>query len=298
MLGDFLLDEWESDYIKNLKDKDVLCWSDAEVVYKWPKYKWVYDKFILHKYLNEVPTWDLWEKIPKRYPKFVKPRINLQGMGKFSGIVHSFEEILEDGLCGTHIAQSVLEGCHISTDLVFDGEDLVDYFSFKCYKDENGSFWLFESTKIYPKRLIKKLSKIGEGRRVINIETIGGKPLEVHMRPSLQFYDICGGLIKQLPEFIKTGKWTKIPFEKTYSRVYRRNTDTKYLTPRYLPVKSSNICSVQLCWEPYKALSDHEQDPHSYRYMVINGKDLEEIEKYSEKVHKLLKESKYYTKKY
>lgn len=285
-----ILDAWEAKYVRKLKDKELIAWTDAEAIFKYPKYKWVYDKLALHLYLDMVPTWDLWHEIPTRYPKFAKPRINVNGMGFKSGIVNSIFELYDRGLIGTHIIQPILRGEHLSTDLVWNGDKLIDYFTFYCHYDKKGSLILFESVdKKPPKKLLNKLKNIGEGRRVMNVETIGEKPLEVHLRPSVQFFDICGGLLPQITNFVKTGHWTKVKKEKTYSRVYRSNVDCRMARPKKIPSYPTGIRSIQFCWEKQQRLSKHTQDPSSFRYMVINGSNIRAIERYHNEIYKLIK---------
>jgi len=285
-----ILDAWDAKYIRNLPGRDLLAWSDAEAVYRYPKWKWVYDKYTLHRYLDIVPTWDLWEDIPDKFPKFVKPRINVNGMGSKSGIVNSVFEIFDEGLCGTHIAQPVLTGSHMSTDVVFDDDKFVDYFSFICHYDNYGSFKLFESiNKKPPQKLLQKMANIGEGRRVMNVESIGNNPLEIHLRPSTSFFDISGGLLRQLPGFIGGEPWRPVKQEKTYSRVYRTREDCRTTRPRPLPPNPRGVRSVQLCWEKGKRLGQHAQDPYSFRYMAINGSNIRAIEDHGRLLNKKIK---------
>ena len=285
-----ILDAWEARYIKNLPDKELLAWSDAEAVKRYPDWRWVYDKYELHKYLEMVPTWDLWNNYPVRYPKFVKPRFNVNGLGFGSGLIDSEFDVFDKGLCGSHIAQCILTGEHISSDVVFDGDELIDYYSFVCHYDRYGSLILFESTeKKPPKKLLEKMSKIGRGRRVMNVETIGNKPLEIHLRPSIQFYDISGGLLKNLPSFIKGDSWNKVHRGRTYSRVFRRREDARAARPRSQPKIPKGVRSVQYCWEKQQKLSKHGQDGKSFRYMVINGSNLRAIEDYARKLKPLIK---------
>lgn len=285
-----ILDAWEAKYIRNLPDKEVIAWSDAEAVKKYPKLKWVYDKLELHNYLDSVPTWDLWNSFPKKYPVFVKPRININGMGYRSEIINSEFELFDKGLIGTHIAQPILTGDHITTDIVFDGKEVVDYFSFYCHYNRYGSFSLFESVKELPnKNIIDKLSKIGIGRRIFNIETIGGKPLELHLRPSVQFYDISGGIMSQMPGFVMGDDWHKAKREKTYSKIYRTRRDCRMARPMPAPPRPRGVRSVQFCWENQQRLSKHTNDPYSLRYMVINGSNLRAISSYGSLLKDLIK---------
>ena len=285
------MDKWEFNYIKDLKDWDALAWTDEEAYEMYPDYNRVYDKLFIARRCSTLKTYDLEKVLPSKYPVIVKPKINLVGMSKGAYIASSIDEI---GLTKGMMAQEIAKGNHYSMDLVFQDGEIIDWFAFQAHKNYYGSFTLFASTSICNEYVCTQIKSIMKGYTgVVCVEYIGHQIIDVHLRPSVQFFDICGGLQEQLPHFIKTGEWNVTKFEKTYSKVYRRFEDSHVVKFRNLR-KPNAIRSVQECWERDKYLSENDNDMFSYRYMVINGTNLESIENYAFVIHEHLH---FYTKK-
>ena len=277
------LDPWEAKYILNLKNTDLLAFGDFEAWHRYPKHSWVYDKQALAHFTG-VPTYDLEREIPDiiHYPYIVKPRTNFDGLSKDAYVVCSEDEI-EDwtGM----IAQKFLEGHQGTSDVVLLNGVVLDSYSFTTHKNYYGEIKLFESNPFVPLAVVNKLRDLFSGYTgVVNVEYINSDILEIHLRPSLQFYDICGGLIQQLPKFMETGKWQKTKYSKTYSRIYRTKHDG-FPEVKQLPEKPASITSIQLCWEDKKLLSETDPSLGRNRYMVINGTNLQEIENFGKKVN-------------
>lgn len=276
------LDSWEAKYIQSLKDSDLLAWDDYSAWHRYPKYSWVYDKQALAKFTG-VPTYDLETEIPDNihYPCVIKPRTNFTGLSKNMYIADSEDEIEDwQGM----IAQQYLEGHQGTADVVFIDGVFKDSFAFTTHKNFYGEIKLFESNPFIPLQVVNKLRELFHGYTgVVNVEYINSDIIEIHLRPSLQFYDICGGFIEQLPTMMKTKKWQKIKHIKTYSRIYRtkHNGTPKVKT---LPEKPEAVTSIQFCWEDGKDLRETDPSLGRNRYMVINGTDLQEIEKFGKKI--------------
>lgn len=282
------LDSWELQYVRGLKDNDVMAWADPQAKLMYPKHSWVYDKLLLSSYTG-VETWNLEDGLPDKYPVIVKPRENLFGLSKNCYIAHSEDEV-EDFV--GYIAQEILTGMQLSTDLcIVDGNVAANY-GFTTHKNSYGEIKLFTSTP-FPQHSFDGLEEILKGYTgIANVETVGGKIIEVHLRPSLQFYDICGGFIEQMPEFITKGVLPKVSYERTYSRVFRTRHDG-YVSKAHIPSqKPPGVRSIQLCWTDGYKLSESDPGLIRHRYMVINGTDLTEIEKFGRMVRIHLKEEK------
>lgn len=267
-------DPWEEQYIKNLKNSDVLSWGDSEAYDRYPKLNWIYDKYLLLKTLGQ-PVWDLEKEIPNKYPVIVKPRKNLFGLGKdcyFASFPSQIEKVV--GM----IAQPILTGQHISTDYVLINGKIGGMTSFIGYKDEYKEFYLWERTPYTAKinHIIQNLFKEHTG--VVNVETIGGKLIEAHIRPSLQFFDIDGGLQSQLPKVVLERKFERPKWYSSYSYVARTLHKGK-INVKNIPNKPKSIKSVQIA---YDGTSLSSTDPSAFRkrYAIINGTDLTQIEKY------------------
>jgi len=281
------LDAWEEQYIKNLKDKDLLAWSDRAAWYRYPKHSWVYDKQALAHFTG-LTTYDLEREIPDKayYPYIVKPRTNFSGLSKDAYVVSSEDEIEDwEGM----IAQEFLEGHQGTSDIVLLDGVILDSFSFTTHKNYYSEIKLFESNPFLPLSVADKVRQLfGDYTGVINVEYIDNRIIEIHLRPSLQFYDICNGFISLLPNFYKTKKWEKVPFIKSYSRVYRTKHDG---TPeiKTMPPKPEKVSSVQLCWEDGKPISETDPSIGRNRYMVVNGFDLQVIESFGNRCQILIK---------
>jgi hypothetical protein len=280
------LDTWEYQYVQNIDPKYLatMAWTDPEACGRYPTFQWVYDKYELSKRMG-VKAWDLETEEPDYYPCFVKPKYNLWGMGE-NAFKCSHPDQLPVRKAG-FIAQEYLKGGHLSTDFVIFDSEIVDHFSFIGHKDNKGSFNLWESTQRYADEayfLAEILCHYGIGHAVINVETINGKIIEAHLRPSIQFFDICGRMINQaMLCFFKNKQY--IPrareYEKTYSQVHRLDNDA--LVAQAYPVlkRPVGVRSVQHCWEAGLPLSAHAQDMVSYRYMCINGNDLKAMDSHA-----------------
>lgn len=282
-----LLDSWERKYIDNLKDHDLLAWDDYTAWQRYPKYSWVYDKQALAKFTGLI-TYDLEREIPDKmnYPYIVKPRTNFSGLSKDAYVVSSEDEIEDwEGM----IAQEFLDGHQGTADLVLLDGVILDSFAFTTHTNFYGEIKLFESNPFLPLPVANKVRELFSGYTgVINVEFIDGHIIEIHLRPSLQFYDICNGFISLLPSFIQTRKWEKVKFTKTYSRIYRTRHDG---TPQVkaLPTKPEGVSSVQLCWEDGKKLSETDPSLGRNRYMVVNGTNLQVIESFGKQCQILIK---------
>jgi len=281
-------DIWEELYIKNLKDADVLAWGDSDAFYRYPKYNYIYDKYLLSKITNTIKVWDLEKEIPNQYPLIIKPKTNLFGLSKDSYVAFSEDEI--EDIQGM-IAQEFAQGTHYSTDYVLLRGKVIDSFTFIGHKNFYNDFILWESQE-FPDIIKSHIeSCLNDYTGVANFESINGKIIEGHLRGSLQFYDICGGLLSKLPDLIKTGNYVPVKFEKTYSKVLRTRHNG-YVKIKNLPRLISGLRSIQLCHSPNEKLSITDPGSYRRRYCIINGTNLKQIDNFT----KMLKGNIFITK--
>lgn len=284
------LDDWEAQYVENNPYKSLIAWTDEEsyIRYNYSITSLIYNKYNLIKLLTNQPVWDLNNEIPNRYPVIVKPKINLLGMGIGAYKAESKEDIKTRK---DNIAQPFYKGNHVTTDFVIWNSRVSDWASFIGYKDSNGSFILFESINKIDNNALELVNKLAPILRygIVNIETISGKVIEAHLRPSTQFHDIDGGLVstylkKRVERRNNPLYGNPNNFIKAYSKVYRRSTDGEpYINN--IPELPDGVSSIQLCWTKGKKLSAEGQDEHSYRVMVVNGFDLRTIDKYGDQLY-------------
>lgn len=126
---------------------------------------------------------------PKSYPVVVKPIINLYGMGLNSKIINNKEEFYNNWLSNNFWSE-YLVGDHLSWDFVIRKGKLIYSIVFQGFKFDDkerfGTFSYWELINHEMKipdsinNLIKKYFKNYTGN--LNIETIGNKIIEVHLR--------------------------------------------------------------------------------------------------------------------
>lgn len=271
------IEPWEWQFIEDLKDKELMAWCDEEAINMYPKHSWVYDKQLLSNSAG-LTCHDLEKELPKHFPVIVKPRQNLDGLSKDCYVATSEDEI-ED--FKGFIAQELVQGPQFSADFICIDGQVKCFFAFQAHKSAYGEIKLFSATPFFSALVQQDIARILKGYTGAgNVEFIGNKIIELHLRPSLQFYDICGGFISKMPEFIRTGNLPSFRFERTFSRVYRTRFDG---CPEALKIPSKKpltVRSVQLAWKEGQKLSQTDMSLFRRRYLVINGTDLDDIEDY------------------
>jgi len=282
------LHDWEGEYVEDLVSKGCIAWTDEEAYNRYKDINWIYDKYRLSQHLKQQ-VYLLDVNDPSEWPVIVKPRTNFEGMGKGAYKAYNKFDIKERK---DTIAQPFYEGQHLSTDFAVFNGIIVDKYSFICQKDSNGSFTLFQSANKFNVRAYNFVSSLGLDYGIVNVETIGGNIIEAHLRPSVQFYDISGGLVERflINYYNRSKTYKPSPFRKTYSRVIRQKHDGKpnFKEKLTLPL---GVSSVQLCWYDGYYLSESAQDEYSYRVIVVNGTNLKNIDKYAEKLYSKISKS-------
>lgn len=274
-----LIDPWEYNYISNLVGMHKVPWSDR-VAWAWyPEKRWLYDKLAvsLSQGLRGRSKGFAWPG------SILRPRINLEGLGRGTRRVWWPQRIPP-----THFTQRYLKGEYITTDfIVLDGE-VVDFFTFRAQK-RGLVFTEFESLpgRYSPaaRKFVEKHIDFG----VVNVETIGDTVIEVHLRPSLQFYDISGGLLSQLPLMYTARAWPrKATQEKTFSYVMRTSKNLQFSSVPNVSLYPG-IRSVQFCYTPGIPLAFETQDEYTYRVAVINGSDKSHLQRQIKHIERELK---------
>ena len=282
-----MVDPWEWAYIEGLPDVDVVPWTDEIAFERNPQYRRVYDKL----YLAELQRQKVKQKGLAPSGWYVRPRVNLSGMGR-----GTTKSLLPSRIRPGTFAQQPLSGPHLTADLIVLDGKIKDSFTFKAHYAGN-SFCLFESLPrvVNPVAVALAEPLLPGYTGVVNVETIGSVVLEMHLRPSLQFFDISGGLLRRLPELYLSGLW---PFpviqEKTYSLVIRQPGDSTF-TRKPNVGRLSSVRSIQYCFVEDMPLSTFSQDEYSFRAAVVNGTDLESMHNMAEWIREelLLCEQRY-----
>lgn len=198
--------------------------NDLDAWIKHEKYNWVYNRLKIAKFQNIKCAPMPIEPDKNDFPIIIKPIINLYGMGLNVKKVKNLDEFY-DHWNKNGFWMEYLNGDHLSWDLVLYNGKIEYYVCFKGHKDHKrlGRFWYWESFNKDEYKLpsiIKKLVKqyFIDYYGCINIETIGSKIIECHLRMGdidlFPTYDILKGIISAYKKEIYD--WSKIITEKIY----------------------------------------------------------------------------------
>ncbi len=254
--------------------------EDADAWLWYPERRWVYDKIAIaaSQGLDAGPH----GVPPPRFPVFSKPITNLKGMGVGSRVFNSAAEYEENSTAG-HMWMTLLQGRHISSDVaVVDGtprwwrhvtgapggEGTFDYWTVHAAGDpvieDYCAAWIRRHLRGYT--------------GIINIESIGGRMIEVHLRISDQWPDLYGaGWVEALVRLYAEGRWTFADRDRRdgYSVVLFAPHGVHYRHPPASLVQQvqqlPDVSSVQITFHEDKDPAQHAMPPGGFRLAVVNA---------------------------
>ena len=209
--------------------------------------------------------------VPENFPVFMKPILNLHGMGLGSKILSSLEDYENEKHLSGYFWMEYLQGEHLSHDFIVSNGKIVFCITFKGYPFDQGMFDYWETTEI-PKNLFhyidswlqKNLSKYSG---CVNIETIGNKIIECHLR--MGDIDRLGSLelMQNIINVYYGQKWkfnTKIP--KFYLFILWGKQNFKYSIDRNI---ADGICKQLTCYDLDDPKLAHQNPPGGARIAVL-----------------------------
>lgn len=278
------VDSWRWQYFENaeLPDDLVIPIDDATAWQLYPKHRWVYNKLLI------CETQDLPHgphgTMPGAYPVFSKPIYNMRGMGTGGRVVHSEEEYLA-ALEPGHLWMPYFTGPHVSTDAaLLRGEPVWwRHTTGKAGPEGTFDYWTVHAA---PDPLLE--SDLGQWLRrnlvgftgVINMETIGGRILECHLRMAEQWLDINGpGWLDAVIRLYRDGIWDfRDSRREGYSVVLFGPHDTNWTVDRRAVAQflsQTSISSIQITFEEDKDPAHHAMPPGGFRLAIVNCWDLQ-----------------------
>jgi hypothetical protein len=276
-------DPWRLQYFTEVRTPVKIPTEDPDA-WQWnPAYRWVYDKLAvaLSQGLDAGPH----GTVPPRYPVFSKPIINLKGMGAGSRVLNSPAEY-ETYYAPGHMWVTLLEGRHVSSDVAVvggepcwwrhvtgkpAGEGTFDYWWVHAEPDrdieENCGQWIRQNLAGYT--------------GMLNLETIGGRIIEAHLRFADQWPDLYGsGWIDALVRLYEKRDWKFADIDRRdgYSVVLFGPNGRRYRHPPNALIDEianmKGVTSVQITfhehWEPER----HSMPPGGFRLAIVNCLDL------------------------
>lgn len=279
-------DPWRAQYFTAVScPHDVVIPTDDELAYqRYPRHRWIYNKLLICETqgLDNAPH----DIMPRQFPVFSKPIYNMRGMGCGGKIIESPEQFRAAVQPG-HMWMPLLSGEHVSTDAaVIDGK-AVWWRHTTGNTLEQGMFdhWviLAESRpeiEAYCGDWLRRQLKGYTG--CVNIETIGTKIIEAHLRFADQWPDLYGpNWLDAVVALYASGRWRyRDDARRTgYSVVLFGAHGPRYKKPDQEAVAEfltwPGISSIQMTFDEDKAPELHSMPPGGFRLAVVNCWNLE-----------------------
>jgi hypothetical protein len=279
------IDPWRMQYFEWVAcPADVFISTEDSDSWNWyPRHRWVYDKVAvaLSQGLAAAPH----GVEPPAFPVFSKPITNLKGMGVGSRVLRTADDYVTYYAPG-HMWMTLLEGRHVSSDVaVVDGhaawwrhatgkpgaEGTFDHWTIHAAADgeieSQARDWIARHLAGYT--------------GMVNLETIGERIIEVHLRFADQWPDLYGpGWVEALVRLYHHGVWDYADTGRCdgYSVVlfgphgphYRHPPQKLIDEVRAMP----SVSSVQITFHADKAADQHAMPPGGFRLAIVNCFDL------------------------
>ena len=282
----------ESQYFRHRRPDVDIPISDEAAWSKYRHLRWMYNKMSLcdaqgiRNYPDGVP--------PHEFPIFMKPIINLGGMGFGAEVVKDQDEWLNGPQRPGLFCMPVLEGPQFSIDVALQNGLIRWAYAMKAHKNHLGCFTMFEHTGV-PNNLQERIEEwrhdwLNGFTGVVNFEFIGDTIIECHLRMSPQFVDLYGeGWLDRVIELYE-GKQTffeESPLE-GYSipvRIFDK-TPRNYMFPQNVIEQIQRTCSSVQIFTDDPNLSFN--DAHSLRLAIVNGFDRNLVQTAHDLLHRNL----------
>ncbi|HEY6981100.1 hypothetical protein [Reyranella sp.] len=279
------IDPWRMQYFERVAcPDDVRIPTEDSDAWTWnPRHRWVYDKLAvaMSQGLDAGPH----GVAPPAYPVFSKPIYNLKGMGVGSRVLASeadYHEAYQPG----HFWSTLLSGDHVSSDValvdgvphwwrhargIASGAGTFDYWEVRPDADEPVERWCDGWCR----------GHLAGYTGMVNLETIGGRIIEVHLRFADQWPDLYGGdrWVEALVGLYAKGEWSfrDAGSRPGYSVVLFVPHGSRYRHPpadlqreiRGMP----GISSLQITFHESLAAERHAMPPGGFRVAIVNGWD-------------------------
>lgn len=279
-------DPWRKQYFDGVPcPEDVFISTDDLDSYRlFPKHRWVYNKLLVAETqgLACAPHGIL----PDHYPVFSKPIYNLRGMGMETRIFEDEATYLAERDPG-HMWVELCKGEHLSSDVaVVDGRAVWwRHVSGKPGPHQTFDYWtiLAAARPDVEAHCGAWIAEHFAGYTgMMNLETIGGKIIEGHLRFADQWPDLYGkGWLDALVKLHVEGTWDYADDDRRdgFSVVAFATHQARHRHPPPALVdeilKGDAISSVQITFHEDKPPEHHAMPPGGFRVAVINCWDLQ-----------------------
>jgi hypothetical protein len=279
-------DPWRMQYFEAVDcPPEVRIPTEDPDAYLWhPAHRWVYNKLWVAE--SQGLACGPHGVTPSVFPVFSKPIVNLRGMGAGSRVLSSLAEYERHQAPG-HLWMTLLEGEHVSSDVVVQNGVAVWFRHSMGVPGGEGTFdyWIIEADgrhtlEAYLCEWIE--AHLATYTGMINVETIGGRIIEVHLRFSDQWPDLYGPQwLQAVVGLYSRGEWNFMDRERRsgYSVVLFGPHGIAYRHPPAALVQDvrdmSGVTSVQITFHEDWPPAAHSMPPGGFRLAIVNCLDLE-----------------------
>jgi len=273
-------DPWRLQYFAHVSTAANIPTEDSDAWRWYPAHRWVYDKLAVA--LSQDLAAGPHGTAPPGFPVFSKPIVNLRGMSVGSRVLNSQAEYDAHYAPG-HFWMALLEGRHVSSDIaVVDGEPCWwRHVTGKPAGEGMFDYWIVHAE---PDAAIE--SQCGEWIKkhlagytgMLNLETIGEKIIEVHLRFADQWPDLYGpGWVDALIELYERGEWNFSDDDRSegYSAVLFGPHGRRYRHPPPATVEEikhmPGITSLQITFHEDRAPERHAMPSGGFRLAIVNA---------------------------
>ncbi|MBS0219569.1 MAG: hypothetical protein JSR91_02395 [Proteobacteria bacterium] len=276
------IDPWRLQYFEHVPCPDhVRIPTEDSDAWMWnPKHRWAYDKLAvamsqgLEAGPHGVP--------PAAYPVFSKPIYNLKGMGVGSRVLASDRDYADAYQPG-HFWSTLLTGDHVSSDVALvdgvphwwrhargfaSGAGTFDYWEVRPGADTVVEGWCGAWCRRH----------LAGYTGMANLETIGGRIIEVHLRFADQWPDLYGGdrWVEALVGLYEKGEWSfrfadlrpgySVVLFVPHGHRYRHPPAALQQEIRRMP----GVSSLQITFHEELAAGRHAMPPGGFRVAIVN----------------------------
>ncbi len=278
-------DPWRMQYFEGIDcPEDVVVPTDDPDCYLlFPEQRGIYNKLFICRTqgIEHAPH----GVEPQRFPVFSKPIYNLRGMGAGTGVLRSLEEYRDRQAPG-HMWMELLEGEHVSSDAaVVNGQAVWWRHTVgRALPDGMFDYWtILAEARPEIERYCGEWSRrhLAGYTGMLNVETIGGRIIEAHLRFADQWPDLYGkGWVEAVIGLYAEGDWKFSDADRRdgFSVVLFGGHGLAYRKPDPAIVNElrgrPGVSSIQITFHENRDPAAHAMPPGGFRLAIVNGWDL------------------------
>jgi hypothetical protein len=279
-------DPWRVQYFEgihcpahvNIPIDDIDCWD-------WfPEFREAYDK--LHIARSQGVAAGLRDEMPPHFPVFAKPRINLKGMGLGSRVIQTkrdFAAAMTNDKTNDMMWMDLFTGPHLSTDCAVVNGNVawIRHATGETWNDGMFKHWTIHAED--DRSLSRYISEwvalqLRRYTGMVNIETIGGRIIEVQLRFADQWCDLYGrSWFDAVVNLYDHKGWSlanedrklgySVPLFARHGTVPRYPSLQDQLAIRSMP----GVASLQITFHESKRGEEHPMPPGGFRLGLVNS---------------------------